>query len=189
MTDKDYLISSNEISSRSSSTWNFSMQLAITWDLMFKFTGFWREDMLVPKFVDLWCSDMGIFWSWAKRFANDSFRKLIISLIDFSAKLGFKGSSEIELDESSWLNKSQSSMFSKLRSWMMNFVVLLSFSIVTFFSLYLRSFNLATSSILIFISPLLCASIWAFSSKFYLLEMLSIICWLAMSFSIPCSIM
>ena len=158
------------------------MQWEITFDLIFSFTGLeivvWDEPL---------CSLSGFFWTRFNLLAKLCLRAIIISLMDCSAKVGLSGSSLIEF-ELSWLKRSQSSIFSKLMSWIINLVVFWSFSMVMVFCLYRSSFIFATSLMSMFLSPFYWAWSWALSSWFYLLEMLSIICWLAISLSIPCKI-
>ena len=173
---------SYEISSKSRRTWNFSMQCEITFDLIYSFTGLeiavWDEPL---------CSLSGFFWTRLSLLAKLYLCAMMISLMDYSAKVGLSGSSLIEF-ELSWLKRSQSSMFSKLMSWIINLVVFWSFSMVMVFCLYLSSFIFATSLMSMFLSPFYWACSWALSNWFCLLEMLSIICWLAISLSTPCKI-
>lgn len=152
------------------------MQWEITSDFILILTGFWLWELL--------CSLIGFFWTIFNLLARLYFLALMISRIDVSAKCGLSGSSLIEL-ELSWLKRSQSSIFSKLISWIINLVVLWSFSMVIVFYLCLNSLSFAISLISIFVSPFCWARSYALSSWFCLLEMLSIIYWLTISLSIP----
>jgi len=73
------------------------MQWEITLDLIFSFTGFGLELVLViieePR-----CSLRGFFWTRLSLFAKLCLRMSMISLIDCSAKFGLIGSSLIELE-------------------------------------------------------------------------------------------
>ena len=116
-------------------------------DLIYSFTGLeiavWDEPL---------CSLRGFFWTRFSLLAKLYLRAIMISLMDCSAKVGLSGSSLIEF-ELSWLKRSQSSIFSKLMSWIINLVVFWSFSMVMVFCLYLSSFIFATSLMSMFLSP------------------------------------
>lgn len=124
------------------------------------------------------------FWTWENLLARESFRDWIISWIDFSARLGFKGPDEQELSSPSFFKTSQSSMLSKLTSWIVNLVEPAFFSMVTVFRPYLISLRRVISSNATSF-PYLSANSSAFKTWFYLLEMLSTSYWLDINFSTP----
>ena len=85
-TERDSWMVSKDISSRSRSTWNFSMQWEITFDLIFSLTGFERVVCEEPR-----CSLKGFCCTRVRRFWRLCFLMFMISLMDYSAKFGFRG--------------------------------------------------------------------------------------------------